>query len=73
MPDDPALTEGFLATEVAPLLPVIRDNAPADIASEVGVRVAAEELAITGDDSPRRDGTGPPHFVEGMSREFVVE
>ena len=73
MPDDPALTEGFLATEVAPLLPVIRDNAPADIASEVGVRVAAEELAIPVGTAHGEYGTGPPHFVEGMSREFVVE
>ena len=51
MPDDPALTEEFLATEVAPLLPVITDNAPADIAAEVGVRVDAEALALTGDES----------------------
>lgn len=51
MPDDPAFTEEFLATEVAPLLPVIQDNAPTDIATEVGIRVAAEELAMTGDES----------------------
>jgi hypothetical protein len=39
------------AEDGVPRLPVISDNTPADIAAEVGVRVEAEALAITGDES----------------------
>ena len=51
VPEDPAEAADYFTAEIEPLLPILTDNAPESIATEVGVMVAGATAAGAGDPS----------------------